>query len=485
MRILENIEPKEVFHYFEDICAIPHASYHEKEISDYLVAFAKKHKLEYYQDDLYNVIMIKEASAGYEEAEPIILQGHMDMVCEKENDCPKDMDREGLDLVVDGDYVSARGTTLGGDDGIAVAYALAILASDVISHPRLEFVCTVSEEVGMEGAQGIDVSMLKSHLLLNLDSEKEGEILASCAGGGSLEISLRVRREDFSGKTVLVHVSGLVGGHSGTEIDKGRANATLLLVRALCDASEATGLRLAAFEGGSKDNAIPREAKALVRVADPTALAETLASVEKAVRNEYSAVDPDICICMEEAVEVKGLSADVQPLDKRSTEVMLTLMQALPNGVIRMSHELPGLVETSLNMGIAYLTENHLTLRLALRSSVASAYDGLKKLVVWVSRGLGATVKASGEYPAWEYVKDSPLRDRMCSIYREMFGKELVVEAIHAGVECGLLAGKIENLDAISMGPDILDIHTPTERLSISSTKRMYDFILRILEEGV
>ncbi len=483
MGVLDKLEPAGVFHYFEEICQIPHPSYHEKAISDYLVNFAKEHELEYYQDKLYNVIMIKEASEGYENEEPIILQGHMDMVCEKEPGCSKNMDTEGLDLEIDGDYIQARGTTLGGDDGIAVAYALALLSDETLRHPRLEFLCTVCEEVGMNGADAVDTSPLKGHLLLNMDSETEGEVLASCAGGGSANIVLPIHRDEYQGTPVLVHIDGLSGGHSGTEINKGHASSTQLLVRLLREASMDLSLRLLSFDSGSKDNAIPRESHAVVCVKDVNGLKALVKDFEAAVLNEYSATEPELRILIESPKTLCGVSPQTNPLNKESTQTVLALISALPNGVQRMSDDIPGLVETSLNLGIATLNDDTLNLRSSVRSSVGSAYQGLTKKIHYICTYFGADCRMTGEYPAWEYVKESPLREKMSRIYKDMFGNELNIEAIHAGVECGLLAGKIENLDAISMGPDILDIHTPAERLSISSTQRMYDYIVRIIEE--
>ena len=281
MPICENLNPKDVFRFFEEISRIPRPSYKEKAISDYLISFAQARGLEHYQDSLYNVIIIKEASPGYEEEEPIILQGHMDMVCEKEPGCLKDMEKEGLDLLVEGDYLSAKGTTLGGDDGIAVAYALALLDDQTLKHPRLEFVCTVCEEVGMDGAHAIDCSPLKGHLLLNIDSEEEGVVLAGCAGGGHAEVTLPLIRENVSLSPVLIKVSGLKGGHSGTEIHKGRMNATTLMARVLRFLSGEMELRLADLIGGTKDNAIPRETSAKLYVADPEKAVLLLAQLEE------------------------------------------------------------------------------------------------------------------------------------------------------------------------------------------------------------
>lgn len=483
MGVLDNLEPKEVFHFFEEITQIPRPSYHEKAISDYLVNFAKERGLEYYQDDLYNVIIIKEASEGYEDVEPIILQGHMDMVCEKDPGVEKDMEKEGLDIEVDGDYIRAKGTTLGGDDGIAVAYALALLDSKTLKHPRLEFVCTVSEEVGMDGAHAIDLSPIKGHTLLNMDSENEGIVLAGCAGGGSANIKLEIEREDCDWDRMMIHINNLVGGHSGSEINKGRASSVSLMGRVLRELSDVTKVRLVSAINGSKDNAISRECKMVVAVSKPKEAKKKIKELEQIVRSEYHAVDPDITISCEEAGDLNDVSKNAAPLTKKCTKRVISLITALPQGIQRMSDNVPGLVETSLNWGVAELSAYDFRMKAAVRSSVSTAKDEVFRRLRWIAKSYDAEMEITGEYPAWEWVENSKLRDKMARIYRNMFGKDLVIEAIHAGVECGLLADKIPNMDAISMGPNILDIHTPKEHLSISSVERMWRFIVAIIED--
>ncbi|MCI5821580.1 MAG: aminoacyl-histidine dipeptidase [Lachnospiraceae bacterium] len=479
MRVLSELEPKNVFSFFEDICNIPHPSYKEKKISDYLVQFAKDRNLEYYQDDLYNVIIIKEATKGYEDVEPIILQGHMDMVCEKKPDCTKNMEEEGLDLAIDGDYVYAKGTTLGGDDGIAVAYALAILDDQSLSHPRLEFVCTVSEEVGMEGAAGIDVSPLKGKKLLNMDSENEGIMLASCAGGCSTLVKLPVSEAEVTGTKVSVALTGLTGGHSGVEIDKGRGNANVLMSRIIRDVAKVAPVSIVSMEGGKKDNAIPRDCTAEFVVAADKAEAVCQAVTKEVaeIKNELSTSDPEIKLAVETTENFAG-----KAVTEEDSKKAVALIQALPNGIMRMSQDIENLVETSLNLGILALENGELNLRYALRSSVGSAVESLRNQLECIAEAFGGSIEVSGAYPAWEYKKDSKLRDDMVRIFAEMYGKEPTVEAIHAGVECGLLSGKIPGLDCISMGPDMYDIHTSEERLSISSTKRMYEYVVNVIQ---
>ena len=475
MAVLSNCKPERVFHYFEEICNIPHPSYHEEKISAYLVDFAKAHNLEYYQDDLYNVIMIKEASEGMENAAPIIIQGHMDMVAEQDPDCTKDMLTEGLDLeIVDG-YVTAKGTTLGGDDGIAVAMALAILEDEELKHPRLEVVITVSEEVGMEGAAGIDVSMLKGRKLLNLDNEEEGQFLAGCAGGCRMEIKYPFKKESLKGALVTIDVKDCTGGHSGAEIIKGRANASHIANRLLAAAVEVADVCLVDFVGGTKDNAIPRATTAKV-ITTPEAVKAIEAEAE-AIKNEFAVTDPDmkIVISNEGNVVVDGVNA-------ADTKRIIELLLSMPDGIQTMSHDIEGLVETSLNLGILKLNDDNLLFASALRSSVDSAKKALMRKVDMVAKAFGCEVSVHGQYPAWEYLRVSLFRDEAVKIYKEVTGKDAVVETIHAGVECGLLASKLPGLDAVSIGPELHDIHTPKERLGIASTERIYNYVRRVIE---
>lgn len=476
MAVLDNCEPKRLFHYFEEICNIPHPSYHEKAISDYLVAFAKEHGLEYYQDHLYNVIMIKEASAGYEDDEPILIQGHMDMVAEKEADCAKDMYTEGLDLeIVDG-FVQAKGTTLGGDDGIAVAIALALLEDDTLKHPRLEVIITVSEEVGMEGAQGIDVSMLRGRKLLNLDSEAEGIFTAGCAGGCRLDIKLPVTRALVSAPGYRVEVKNATGGHSGTEIDKGRANASFIVNRILTAVQDKATIGIYDYQGGKMDNAIPRQTSVEFAVISGSNVDEILAHEAKAIQNEYAITDPDI------KINIAAITVDGMAVIAEDSAKIISLMNSLPNGVQNMSHDIEGLVETSLNLGVLHLDEKEFCVSQALRSSVNTAKEALIRKCINIAHSFGAATETRGMYPAWEYVRESSFRDKMVAIHEELFGKAPVVETIHAGLECGLLAAKLPGLDAVSIGPELYDIHTPQERLSIESTERMYAFVRKVIE---
>ena len=475
---MDQLEPKNVFRFFEQMCAIPHGSYNTKAVSDWCVAFAKERGLEHYQDEMNNVILIKEASAGYEEAQPVILQGHLDMVCEKAPGCEKDMAREGLDLAVEGDYIYAEGTTLGGDDGIAVAMALAALDDESLPHPRLEVILTTEEEVGMDGAMALDVSPIRGRKLLNLDSEAEGVFTVSCAGGSMAACGLPVARAPFGGDILRVRVAGLTGGHSGAEIHKGRANANMLLGRLLRAMAAETELRLVSADGGLKDNAIPVAAEAVVAAEDGRKAKAAAERMAACFQTEYRRSDPMLTVTAEEA------AAAWQPMDASSTERTVCLLACAPNGVQTMSQDIHGLVQTSLNLGILKTGENAVTASFCIRSSVDSEKEMLKDRLACLLAQLGGGVSFSGEYPGWSYRPDSPLRELMTEVYREQYGREPKVEAIHAGLECGLLAGKLPGLDCVSIGPDLLEIHTPREKMSISSVQRVWMFVREILKRS-
>ena len=477
MGVLDGLEPREVFHWFEELSAIPRGSGNTRAVSDWCAAFGRERGLDCHQDGLGNVILIKPATPGYEGAAPLILQGHLDMVCEKEPACPKDMARDGLDLAVEGDYVSARGTTLGGDDGIAVAMALAILDSGELPHPRLEAVFTVDEEVGMLGAAGLDVAPLQGRTLLNLDSEDEGVFTVSCAGGNVTRCVLPVDRAPFDGAGLEIRVDGLQGGHSGTEIHKGRANADVLLGRLVRAAAARTEVRLYSAEGGLKDNAIPVQAAARIVAADPEAARSAVEALAAALREEHRVTDPGLTVAVG-AWEPEGL-----PLDGPSTCRALCLLTCAPNGVQAMSADIPGLVQTSLNLGILTTGERELSAAFCVRSSVDSQKEMLKDRLSCLMEQLGGRAEFSGDYPGWAFRADSPLRERMVAIFRAQYGHEPKVEAIHAGVECGLLAGKLPGLDCVSIGPELLEIHTPRERMGVASVQRTWKLVTELLRQ--
>lgn len=480
MKILEHLEPKEVFSYFEEICSIPHGSSDTKKISDYLVDFAIKHQLHYIQDTSNNVIIFKSGTKGYENSAPVMIQGHMDMVCEKEPDCDIDFSSDGLRLKLSDGIISARGTTLGGDDGIAIAYALAILAASDIHHPPLEAVFTVDEEIGMLGAAALDCSPLKSRIMLNLDSEEEGHLLVSCAGGVTVTAHLPLCFQETTGYSATITIDGLQGGHSGVEIDKGRANACMLLGRALFHLQKLTDFRMVSIHGGLKDNAIPRQATAVLVFLsnnDLETATELLSSLQSTLHQEYALTDAGIKIDM-----TTTSTSTHQTMDKTTTQNVITALYNLPNGIQKMSYDIEGLVQTSLNLGILKTEKTEVTFSFSARSSIESEKTEMTDRITCLLQALGGAVTTAGDYPAWEYRKDSPLRELMIDIYKKQYGKTPEIEALHAGVECGLFAGKLPGLDCVSFGPDMKDIHTPKESMNVESVRRTWNYLLDILK---
>ncbi len=490
MAVLQNVEPKSVFMFFEEICGIPHGSSNTWAISNYLVDFARTRNLRYIQDKLGNVMIWKPGTPGYENAAPVMLQGHMDMVCEKEPGTEIDFSKDGLRLQLDGNIISAEGTTLGGDDGIALAFVLAILDArdSAISHPPLEAVITVDEEIGMLGAAGIDCAPLQAKRMLNLDSEDEGRLLVSCAGGVTVICHLPVEYEEpDNNKLWRLTVGGITGGHSGVEIHREGANASKVLGRFMYQMSRRTHFKLVDVHGGMKDNAIPREAAAVFVCDDD--LSELIAEYNVILKQEYRTTDPDIRLTLKKAEwsEIAGRHerCGSRCMTDSATKNVVAALMNLPNGVVRMSKDIEGLVQTSLNLGIVktvpYGNTSEVQMSFSVRSSVGSEKDALVEQIESMMCVLGGTIAKEGAYPAWEYKQDSVLRELMVDVYESMYGEKPVIEAIHAGVECGLFAGKIPGLDCVSYGPQIDDIHTPSERLYVDSVERTWKYTLEIL----
>ncbi len=461
--------------HFKELCKIPHGSGNTTLICDHLERFAKEHSLEYHRDEVNNIIIIKEASLGRENDEPVIIQGHMDMVAVKDDDIDKDMKTEGLDVETDGDFMYAKGTSLGGDDGIAVAYALALLESDM-SLPRIEAVFTVDEEVGMEGAAAIDVSPLKGHTFLNVDSEEEGEFLVSCAGGARVDLSydcnLEPRVNPAPGNAVYeISISDFIGGHSGTEIDKNRANAIRIMckiLKKLFDAGVLLGI--GDFSGGTADNAICASAKSVVlcKPIEP----ELFDMIKYEAMDRYMQTEKN--------AKISYKTSDIQIPFYQAGD-FLHFLTSLPDGVVAMSKDIEGLVETSLNHGIISMENGVVKLSLSIRSNIDSEKENLKKTIKELVDNRPVKMNVHGDYPGWAYRENSPIRDKMVNTYREMYGKEPIVKALHAGLECGIFASKIPDLDCVSFGPNIYDIHTTREHLSLSSAERTWDLIVNIL----
>lgn len=479
MAVLQGLKPATVFHYFEEICGIPHGSGHTDQICEYLVNFARERNLEYYRDDSNNVVIYKPASAGYENAPVTILQGHCDMVTEKTPDSCHDFETEGLRLSIQGDFITAENTTLGGDDGIAVAYMLAVLDDQSLKHPALEMVITADEEIGLLGAKALDPSVLKGRYLINMDSEEEGYLWTSCAGGLSGISRIPMEYAEGSGWKLRLEIHGLTGGHSGVEIHKNRANANKLMGRLLYELGERWEFSLAALEGGTKENAITRSTRAVLLAdkEDVQAICRYAGTYQEVLRKEYSGTDQGITV-----TAVEEGAANQRVLTRVSQEKAVFFLMHIPYGVEKMSGEIEGLVETSNNIGVLKLEEDQLTAVCGVRSAIQSARDHMSGKICYLTEFLGGSYQEEGVYPAWEYKKDSPLRDRMTAVYREMFHQEPKVKAIHAGLECGLFYDKLPGLDCISFGPTMLDVHTTEERLSISSAARMWDYLVKTLE---
>lgn len=472
LSIPEFKDAQRVFYYFEQISKIPHGSSNCKKIADYLVEFAKAHGLSYYRDDAENVIIRKPATSGYEHRPTVIIQGHTDMVAEKLPELTLDMEREGLKIYRDGDFLRAEGTTLGGDDGIAVAYALALLEADDIPHPALEALFTSDEEIGLLGASALDESQLSGKIMINVDSDDEGIFTVGCAGGVRTDMTFGVTECVAAGKKYKLTVSGLLGGHSGVEIDKGRANAIKLGASVL---SFMKNVRIASVLGGNADNAIPRDFSAQF-VAD----GDVFAACERAraaAFNLYEDTDPDIKITVEES------EFDTPVLDEKSSLCIINTINKIPSGIISMSKEIEGLVESSMNLGIVRLEGGEARFTVSVRSAKGDKKTSLKQFLRSIAREAGATYSERGEYPAWEYKADSHIRDVACRVFSAMYGRDAEVITIHAGLECGIFSNKIEGLDCISFGPDNFDIHTTEEHLSISSCARVWEFLKNILKE--
>ncbi|BBF42565.1 aminoacyl-histidine dipeptidase [Lachnospiraceae bacterium KM106-2] len=477
--VLKSIDYKKVFHYFEEISSVPRGSKDNQGISDYLVQFAKDHNLAYRQDEALNVVMVKEATKGYEDKETVMLQGHMDMVCLAESGVEHDFTKEGLDLYIDGDYIKARGTTLGGDNGIAIAMSLAILDNDELVHPRLEVVITTDEEIGLLGAAALDASDLKAKYLINLDSEAENAITVGCAGGMTSICSIPVEYRKQSGDRIDITIRGLQGGHSGAEITKNRTNSNILMGRMLTELENKEAFEVIHMEGGSKDNAIPNESIVSIVVNDGAKdhVIASIKELEAVYKSELHSAEPGFNIMIEE-----GPQGEFDVLTNQSFEKILLFMSYTPNGIQVMSADIEGLVESSLNLGILVMDDKEVSFSYSVRSSVASYKEYLSNKLCLLAEFLGGSYTFEGSYPGWEFKQDSKLRSVMEELYEKEFGRKPVIEVIHAGLECGLLLEKMPELDIVSIGPDMNDIHTPQEALSISSTKRMFDFVLTTLE---
>ena len=475
--VLKDLNPSLVFKYFEEISQIPRGSGNEKEISDYLVNFAKELNLEVIQDEHLNIIIRKPATAGYENCPGVILQGHMDMVCEKNKYVDHDFEKDPIKLRIVDDMIYATGTTLGADNGIAVAMSLAVLASNDISHPALEVLITSDEEAGMTGANGLDGSLLQGKYIINLDSEEEGYLLVSCAGGNRSYVSLPLEHKSIeeNKEVLLVELKGLLGGHSGCDIHKQRANSNVTMGRILNLID--VDFDLVEVNGGSKNNAIPREceAKIVVDKDKVEAVKANLAKTEEILKHEYKTTDAGL------KIEVSTTTADKALTDECKSKAIL-LLNLIPNGIQTMSMDIEGLVESSTNLGVVKTYEDKINFESAVRSSVATLRKNINDRTILLANSAGANIEITDGYPAWEYATNSKLEQICVDTYEKMTGNKPVITAIHAGLECGLLLDKMNGAEAISMGPNMFEVHTPNEHLSISSTKNVYEYLVKVLE---
>ena len=475
---VKELEPKEVFGFFEEISSIPRGSYHTKEISDYCVAFAEERGLWVRQDEWNNVIIKKAGTDGYENSDPVILQGHLDMVCEKTADSEHDFLNDPLALYVEDGFVKAKDTTLGADDGIAVAYALALLDSKTIVHPPLEVIFTIDEEVGMLGAEKLDLSDIKGKMLINLDSEDEGILLAGCAGGVDFTMDMPIELTDAEGDVVELVISGLKGGHSGVEIDRQRGNANKLAGRLLRHIDKQTNFALCSVDGGAKDNVITSSCRIRIVAKEKNRVQSLAEEMLQVWKNEFSADEPELTL------EVRDLEqADCKVMNRSSMEKVIFFLLNCPNGVHEYNRSLKGLVETSDNLGVVETTADGLRVKILTRSGTASKLDEFKERLSSFAEFLGAAYSFNGEYPAWSYKEESRIRPITVAAYEKITGIKPEVATIHAGLECGLLSGKKPELDCISFGPQMYDIHSYNERLNIESTRKTWEILKEILRQ--
>lgn len=466
---LKDLEPKVLWKYFDKIRKIPRCSKHEEKIASYIVQTAKNLGLEVVQDKVGNVIARKKASPGYENKPMITLQCHMDMVCEKNKSVEHDFSKDAIDAYVDGDFVKARGTTLGADDGIGVAACLAMMEAKV-NHGPLEFLFTVDEETGMTGAFNLEKEYIKGSMLINLDSEEFGSIYIGCAGGANSDIWLPLKFES-GGNGLKISVKGLKGGHSGVEIDKGRANSIKLLTRLLYNINA----RIGHIEGGDKFNAIPREAFANVIVDDIQKAKEKIREMEKAFKNEYKRSDPDL------KVELDEIKVD-KVLEKEINDKVIKMLVGLPHGVIAMSQEVAGLVETSTNLA-KIETNEKLHIVMSSRSSIESSLDSIMQSIRSIAELAGASVKEGSRYPGWKPNRDSRLLKIAEETFKKLYGKEPEIKAIHAGLETGVIGKKIGIDEMISIGPDIEHPHSPNENVKISSVQKFWNYLQALVKD--
>ncbi len=475
MRKLVGIKPERVFYHFEEISKIPRESYNEKAISDYLVEFGKKLNLETYQDKYYNVILRKKASQGYEDAPGIIIQGHMDMVCEKENDSNHDFKKDPIDLVVDGNRLKANKTTLGGDNGIAIAMGMAILEDESIKCGTIELLATTSEEIDLNGALSLEPNILKGKMLINIDSEDEGVITVGSAGGVEIDILLPIERETLSDVNLYtLSLEKLQGGHSGVEINQKRGNSNKILVEVLQNLKALTDYSLVEVFGGSKDNAIPRSGK--VVLASSKDIKDIISKVADEVKAKYISFEPEMIFTLETTT-----SKEISVLSNKSLDNYIKTIEELPTGVNTWMKEYPEIVESSDNLAIVKTLDENINIIISLRSSDPEVLKELKEKISNILKENNALFEFSAGYPEWKFRAESKLRDKALEVYKKLYNKDMKVEVIHAGLECGAISQNYPDIDFISVGPNLRDVHTPSEYLEIDSTERVYNYVVELI----
>lgn len=468
-------EPSAVLAYFEKLCSIPHGSGNEREVAEYIESFARERGLFCVRDAMNNVFVRMDATSGYEDKDAILLQGHTDMVCAKVSSSDHDFERDGLDLYLEDGWLRARGTTLGGDDGIAVAMMLAILDGALAAHPTIECLFTVEEETGLGGAESFDYSLVTAKKMINLDSENEGEVCAGCAGGVRSRISFEPLCEASDGDVVTLTVDGLFGGHSGVEINCGRTNAIILALDIVRQIASEQSLELISVCGGEKDNAIPRSCTIRFVAEDGNAAIETVEKLNDSIRAGLCEEDGGLDICLDICPDVKGIRSLSQ------SAAILQLLSSVPVGVLAMSEHLSGLVEFSRNLGVIDISPERGYITYSSRSAKEEQVLLSMKQVDEEASKLGATVTHAGKYPGWDFLPESELRDTYISTYRSVTGGEVKTVVIHAGLECGIIKSRIPEMDIISIGPDMRNIHTPDEALSLDSCARLFEVLCRVL----
>ena len=480
MSVVENLKPELLWKQFDEIRKIPRCSKHEEKIREYIVNFAKERNLEYKVDKTGNVVITKPADKGMENKPIVVLQSHMDMVCEKNSDKKFDFSKDAIELEINGDILTAKGTTLGADDGIGVATALAILEDKSLTIGPIEALFTVDEETGLTGAFALSNDMLKGKILLNLDSEDWGVITVGCAGGGNSEVTLHLSKKnaDPSITWFKANVSGLRGGHSGVDVHEQRGNAVKLLTRILWKAHHHTkGVLIADIAGGDKHNAIPREAHAIIGLKDISSAEKIMKEEAKVILEEYKPIDPKFSFSLKKTDTPKTM------LTPESQDKILNILHGLPHGVEKMSYDIDGLVETSTNLAKVTLEGNNALIMLSSRSSMIPALQDLRDRIHAIVLLAGGTVEEEEPYPGWKPNLDSKVLQLGKDLYKKKYGKEPVVEAIHAGLECGIIGEKFGGMDMISIGPTVKYPHSPEEQVTISTVDKFYDFVVNIIEE--